>query len=258
MPSPSPADLLKAAIEISEAANAIPMRYFRSGVAVEDKADESPVTVADRETEKAIRAALEARFPDHGIFGEEFGKSRADAEFTWIIDPIDGTRSFICGVPMFGMLLGVLHNGAPVAGVIRMPALGEVFGGAIGAGATMNGKPIACRRSATAGDARTFINEAIRMVDREPALLRKLMGFGHTRRFFNDCYAFALLAMGQIDAVVDFDLQPYDYLPAVPVIEAAGGIVTDWHGEKLGLKSNGTVVAAANAELHQALLALLR
>ncbi len=257
MPKPSPADLLEAALKISEAAAAIPMRYFRAGIAVEDKPDESPVTIADRETEKTIRAAIEARFPSHGIFGEEFGKSHADAEFTWIIDPIDGTRSFICGAPLFGMLLGVLHNGAPVAGVIRMPALGEVFGGCRNAGATMNGAPIRCRSGVTPSNARLFINEANRMLTKAPERLARLMQFGHTRRFFNDCYPFALLAMGQIDAAVDSDLQPYDYLPVVPVVEAAGGIITDWKGRKLGLNSDGTVVAAATAELHGAVMELL-
>jgi histidinol phosphatase-like enzyme (inositol monophosphatase family) len=258
MPKPSPAELLAAALEISAAAAAIPMRYFRSGVAIEDKPDESPVTVADKETEKAIRAEIEKRFPGHGIFGEEFGKSHADAEFTWIVDPIDGTRSFICGVPLFGMLIGVLHNGAPVAGLIRMPALGEVFGGCLGGGATMNGGAIACRRGAKPADARIFLNEANRMLTKAPEKLARLMELGHTRRFFNDCYSFALLAMGQIDAVVDLDLQPYDYLPVVPVVEAAGGIITDWQGKKLGLKSDGSVVAAATPELHKELMALLK
>jgi histidinol phosphatase-like enzyme (inositol monophosphatase family) len=257
MPSPSPADLLDAALTISEAAAAIPMRYFRASVTVEDKPDDSPVTIADKETEQAIRAAIGARFPGHGIFGEEFGKSDAANPVTWIIDPIDGTRSFICGVPLFGMLLGVLTDGEPVAGLIRMPALGEVFAGARGGGATMNGRPIACRRTATPASARLFINEANRLLGTAPETLQRLMGFGHTRRFFNDCYAFALLAMGEIDAVVDFDLQPYDYLPVVPVVEAAGGIITDWTGAKLGLGSPGTVVAAATPELHAALLRLL-
>ncbi len=258
MPNPSPADLLKAAIEISAAATDIPMRYFRGGFVVEDKADESPVTIADRETEQAIRAEIEGRFPGHGIFGEEFGKSRADAKYTWIIDPIDGTRSFICGVPLFGMLLGVLHNGKPVAGVIRMPALGETFGGSLGGGATMNGASIQCRTIASVDQARIFINEANRIYDKAPGKLKRLLTFGHTQRAFNDCYAFALLAMGQIDVVVDFDLQPYDYLPVVPVVEAAGGIITDWEGKKLGLTSDGAVVAAATLEIHQELLALLR
>ncbi len=257
MPDPTPAELLHAALQISEEAATISMRYFRAGIAIEDKPDESPVTAADKETEAAIRKAIETRFPGHGIFGEEYGKSDADAKFTWIIDPIDGTRSFICGVPLFGMLLGVLRDGEAVAGVIRMPALGETFGGCRGGGATMNGAPISCRKVGP-DKARIFLNEANRMVAREPERLKRLMAFGHVQRFFNDCYPFGLLAMGQIDAVVDFDLQPYDYLPVVGVVEAAGGIITDWQGGKLGLGSDGTVVAAATPELHAAAMALLR
>jgi inositol-phosphate phosphatase / L-galactose 1-phosphate phosphatase / histidinol-phosphatase len=254
MEAASPKNLLQAAIEISGAAASIPMRYFRSALAVEDKADDSPVTVADRETEEHIRRAIEARFPEHGILGEEFGQDKAGANYIWIIDPIDGTRSFICGVPLFGMLLGVLHNGSPVAGIIRMPALNECFAGHRGGGATLNGAPIHCRKVVNPQEARIFVNEANRMVEREPERLRRLMALGHTRRFSNDCYPFGLLAAGQIDAVVDFDLQPYDYLPLVPVVEAAGGTITDWRGAALGLRSDGTVIAAATRELRHAIM----
>jgi len=252
--APSPQELLRAAIDISGEAASIPMRYFRSALAVEDKADDSPVTIADRETEQYIRRALRARFPEHGILGEEFGEDKADAEYTWIVDPIDGTRSFICGVPLFGMLLGVLHKGVPIAGIIRMPALGECFAGCRDGGAVLNGVPIRCRGIVHPPAARIFINEANRMVEREPERLRRLMGLGHTRRFSNDCYPFGLLAAGQIDAVVDFDLQPYDYLPLVPVVEAAGGTITDWRGLPLGLRSDGTVLAAATRDLHHAIM----
>src|SRR4051812_15765490 len=117
MPEPSSDDLLRAALEISAAAAAIPMRYFRSGVAVEDKADESPVTIADRETEQHIRAEIQARYPGHGILGEEFGRRETESSFTWIVDPIDGTKSFISGSPLFGMLIGVLRDESPEAGV---------------------------------------------------------------------------------------------------------------------------------------------
>jgi inositol-phosphate phosphatase/L-galactose 1-phosphate phosphatase/histidinol-phosphatase len=258
MPQTSPQDLLNAALEISASAASIPMRYFRSAIAVEDKPDESPVTIADRETETHIRQAIEARFPTHGIFGEEFGKSGSGADHTWIIDPIDGTRSFICGIPLFGMLLGVLAGDEPVAGVIRMPALGETFGGCRGGGASKDGVPIRCRPTTRIEDARIVINEANRMLTKQPELLARLMQLGHTRRFFNDCYPFALLAMGQIDVVVDSDLQPYDYLPVVPVVEAAGGIITDWRGGKLGLKSDGSILAAATPELHRELMNRLR
>lgn len=258
MPDPSPQDLLQAALEISEAAAAIPMRHFRSGVAVEDKADHSPVTVADRETEEHITRAIAERFPSHGIFGEEFGRTEAASDLTWIIDPIDGTKSFISGSPLFGMLLGVARDGTPEAGVIRMPALGEVFGGCRGGAATCNGKQIRCRPAPPLAEASIYLNEANLLMEREPERFARLMLAGKLRRFAYDCYSFALLALGQIDAVVDFDLQPYDYMPVAPVIEAAGGIVTDWRGRPLGLDSDGTVVAAGSAALHRQLLDLLR
>ena len=251
-------DLLKAVVEITAEAAEIPMRYFRAGIAVEDKADESPVTIADRETEEHIRSAILHRFPGHGILGEEFGQSGGEADTIWVVDPIDGTRSFICGVPVFGMLLGVMRDGAMQAGVIRMPALGECYAGSLGGQATLNGNPIACRKLADIGEARLFINEANLMVEREPDRLRRLLQIGRVRRFFNDCYPFALLAAGHIDAVVDFDLKPYDFLPFVAVVEAAGGIVTDWAGHGLALSSDGSIVAAATPELHREIIDRLR
>ena len=254
MPDFSPAELLQAALEISGSAAAIPMRYFRSEMAVEDKPDASPVTIADRETEEHIRRAIAERFPAHGIYGEEFGESGAGSPYTWVIDPIDGTRSFICGVPLFGTLIGVLRDGEPVAGVIRMPALDESYAGCRGGAATRNGVAVRCRGVTRPEEARIFLNEANRMVEREPERLRRLMTTGHIRRFSNDCYPFALLASGRIDAVVDFDLQPYDYLPIVPVVEAAGGVMTDWRGRPLSLHSDGSVVAAATPELHDAVM----
>jgi histidinol phosphatase-like enzyme (inositol monophosphatase family) len=257
MPDPTPKELLAAALEISESAAAIPMRYFRAGVSVEDKPDATPVTVADKETEEHIRRGISERFPSHGILGEEFGRSDADSDIVWVVDPIDGTRSFICGIPLFGMLLGVLRNGVAEAGVIRMPALGECFSGCRGGGAMKDGAPIRCRPAPPLAKARLVINEASVMVEREPVRLARLMKAGHTRRFFNDCYPFALLAMGQIDAVVDFDLKAYDFLPAVPVIEAAGGVVTDWNGQPLGVYSDGSIIAAGGPELHAEIMALL-
>ena len=256
-PPPSPRDLLEAALEISEAAAEIPRRYFRADVAVEDKPDATPVTIADRETEQFIRRAIQARFPDHGILGEEFGGERSDSGILWVIDPIDGTRSFICGQPLFGMLIGVARDGAPEAGLIRMPALGECFAGARGVAATMNGKPINCRPVTRLDQARLFINEANLMLATEPQRLARLMRAGKVRRFANDCYAFGLLAMGQIDAVIDTDLKPHEFMALVPVVEAAGGVMTDWEGNPLRLHSGGNVIGAATPELHRELIALL-
>jgi fructose-1,6-bisphosphatase/inositol monophosphatase family enzyme len=139
-----------------------------------------------------------------------------------------------------------------------MPALREVFSGARGIGAMVNGSPIRCRAVPSLDEARIFINEANLMLVREPERMARLMTAGRLRRFANDCYAFGLLAMGQIDAVVDMDLKPYDYLPIVPVVEGAGGVITDWAGKALGLHSGGTVLAAGTPALHAAMLDLLR
>jgi fructose-1,6-bisphosphatase/inositol monophosphatase family enzyme len=155
------------------------------------------------------------------------------------------------------MLLGVMHAGKMQAGVIRMPALDECYAGARGGGATLNGRAIRCSTARGADDARIFINEANLMVAREPDRLKRLLSFGRVRRFANDCYPFALLAAGHIDAVVDFDLKPYDFLPFVPLVEAAGGTVTDWGGASLGRSSDGSIVAAATPELHRAVIDLL-
>jgi len=258
MPDPSPQELLAAALQITEAAAAIPMRYFRTGVAVEDKPDASPVTVADRETEAHIRAAIEARFPAHGIFGEEYGAKEAGAAISWIIDPIDGTKSFISGSPLFGMLVGVARGGRPEAGVIRMPALRECFTGARGAPATLNGRPIRCRPAPALADARIYLNEVNLLMTAEPDRFARLMQAGHLRRFANDCYSFALLAMGQIDLVIDYGLKPHDYMAVAAVVEAAGGTMTDWRGETLHLGSDGNVLATGGGALHEAVLDLLR
>lgn len=248
------------AARIAEAASAVPMRHFRQsglGVETKDDADASPVTIADRATEEAIRAALAAEFPGHGIFGEEFGTEGSLDGPAWIIDPIDGTRFFLTGYPAFGMLIGHLQAGVPQVGVVRMPALNETYLGIKDAGATLNGAPIRARTTTELREARLFINEAERLFAHDPALFARLCKSGHTRRMSYDCYPHAMVASGQIDAVIDIGLEPYDFLPLVPLIEAAGAVITDWEGRALTLGSDGRVVTAATPALHAALLNVL-
>ncbi|WP_324754871.1 inositol monophosphatase family protein [Roseovarius sp. Pro17] len=248
------------AARIAEDASAVPMRHFRQsdlGIETKDDVDSSPVTIADRATEEAIRAALSAEFPGHGIFGEEFGIAGSLDGPAWIIDPIDGTRFFLTGYPGFGMLIGHLRAGVPQIGIVRMPALNETFVGIRGGGATLNGAPIAVRATTRLEDARLYINEAERTHVHDPALFARLCKIGHTRRMSHDCYPHALVAAGQIDAVTDIGLEPYDFMPLVPLIEAAGGIITDWEGRPLALGSDGRVVTAATPALHAALLDVL-
>lgn len=249
--------LLAQAIAIAERASAIPMAHFRKPLELVAKEDDSPVTIADRGTERFIRDALAEAFPQDGIFGEEYGVTEGQSDATWIIDPIDGTRSFITGHPLFGMLLGRLVAGMPQIGVVRMPALNETFAGARGHGATLNGTPIAVRQTRDLAQAMVYINEAEKIEAADPARFARLCRVGHTRRMAYDCYPHALVAAGQIDVVVDCGLQPYDYLPLIALVEAAGGLICDWQGKALTLESDGRVITAATPELRDAMIALL-
>lgn len=249
--------ILAKAVEVAVQASAIPLAHFRKPLDLVAKEDESPVTIADRDTETFIRASLVEAFPEDGLFGEEFGATEGQSEALWIIDPIDGTRSFITGNPLFGMLIGRLVAGTPQIGIVRMPALNETFAGAVGQGATLNGRPIRVRRTTDLSQAMVYVNEPGKIHAADPARFARLCQVGHTRRMGYDCYPHALVAAGQVDVVVDCGLQPYDYLPLIALIEAAGGVVCDWQGSSLGMHSDGRVVTAATPELRDAMLRLL-
>ena len=251
----SKTDYAAHAVKIADFASKAAMGYFRGQLGTEFKADASPVTQADKSIETLVRDYLNQHFPEHGIFGEEHGIEGADRQRMWIVDPIDGTRSFLSGHPLFGFLLGHLNGGEPEIGVIGMPALGEVFLGVRGKGATMNGRAIHCSDQTDLGQAILYINEGEKIYRDYPEVFEALTNCGQTRRFSYDCYPHALLAAGHVDAVVDYDLQPYDYLPLMAVIEEAGGIITDWEGKSLNLDSDGRVVSAATPQLHAQLLA---
>lgn len=250
-------DVLRRAIAIARDASAIPMAHFRTPLELIAKADESPVTLADRATEQFIRARLAAEFPADGILGEEFGQTTGSSGALWVIDPIDGTRSFITGNPLFGLLLARLSGDVPQLGVVRMPALDETLAGAPGFGTTLNGRPVRVRPTTRLADALIYVNEAERIEAADPARLARLCRVGHTRRMAYDCYPHALVAAGQIDAVVDCGLQPYDYLPLIAVVEGAGGLICDWQGRPLTMQSDGRVITAATPQIRDALLAVL-
>ena len=248
---------LKTILSITDQAERIPKSYFRQGVEIDQKQDETPVTIADRATEEFIRDGLAAHFPDHAIFGEEFGLSETDSPYQWVIDPIDGTRAFISGMPLYGMLIALLENGVPRLGVLRMPELNEVYTGS-DEGAFLNGDTrLSVSQTTQLNMAFLYINEPDKMMAEVPDVFARLNQVGRDRRFSYDCYPHALVAAGHIDACVDFGLQPYDYLPLVSIIEAAGGVITDWQGNALNMKSDGRIVCAATPALHSSLLALL-
>lgn len=232
-------------------------QWFRHPLSVDTKADESPVTQADREVEAALRAAIASQYPDHGIFGEEFGASHAEAELVWSLDPIDGTRAFISGNPLWGTLLALLHRGRPVLGLIDIPMLGERWLGAADAPAQLNGE--VCRASGCTelGQAILYATSPDIFEGTDLAAFDTLTQSVRMRRYGGDCYSYGLLASGHVDLVVEAGLQPYDYLALMPVIEGAGGVITDWSGQPLGLASQGRVIAAATPQLHREAMRVL-
>jgi len=238
-------------------AAATALKHFRSPVAIDRKADESPVTAVDLAIEREARALIQHAFPDHEILGEEFGAGDLTRDHVWVIDPIDGTRSFISGHPAFGFLLACLEKGEPLYSMISMPALEEVFVGQAGRGATLNGRPVRTSDRKRLSDAILTINEADKLFVHEPEVHARLVQAGQTRRFGHDCYPHALLAAGLVDCVVDYDLKPFDFLPLAGVVTAAGGVITDWNGKALGFDSDGRIVSAATPELHAEMLAML-
>jgi histidinol phosphatase-like enzyme (inositol monophosphatase family) len=245
------------AASLADAAAPIALRYFRSRLSVDHKADASPVTIADREIEAEIRARVKARYPDHGLYGEEHGRENVGGDQLWVIDPIDGTKSFITGMPTFGTLIAFLDRGVPVASVVDHPLLGDRWVGRAGGPTLWNGEACRTRSCERLADAVLYATSPDLFVGADKAAFEAVSARVRLRRFGGDCLAYALVAGGHIDAVVESGLQPYDYLPLVPVIEGAGGVITGWRGERLGLASDGHVVAAATAALHREIIACL-
>lgn len=233
---------------------------FRQRGAVSNKVEGGfdPVTEADREAEKAIRALINEAYPGHGILGEEFGSENADAEHVWVIDPIDGTRSFISGIPLWGTLVGLTRNGDAVAGMMAQPFIGELFyadsEGAFYEGP--HGKSRLATRTTETLDAATLCTTTPNLFSgaMKDAFL-KLEQKVQLSRYGTDCYAYAMIAAGQIDLVVETALQPYDIVALIPIVERAGGKITNWDGGPA--EQGGHIVAAANERLHEAAMKIL-
>ncbi|GJE36259.1 histidinol-phosphatase [Methylobacterium persicinum] len=249
--------------DLAHASGKAIMPFFRAQFAMEDKARGGspfdPVTEADRAAEIVLRAMIGRAFPGHGILGEEFGTERADAECVWVLDPIDGTRAFIAGIPTWGTLIGLTRNGVPVRGLMHQPYLGELFTGD-GHTAKLRGpageRTLRSRRCADLSQALLATTDPRLFAEGEEAeRFRALEGQVRLSRYGTDCYAYCMLAAGQIDLVVEAGLKPYDICALIPIVEGAGGRVTGWDGGPAG--SGGRVIAAGDPRLHEAALKVL-
>jgi myo-inositol-1(or 4)-monophosphatase len=249
------------ALELAQTAGGIAQAHFRKPVTVENKSSRAfdPVTNADRAIERVLRTAIVERYPEHGIVAEEEGERRGAGEYVWFIDPIDGTRAFMTGSPLWGTLIGLTRHERPLFGLLVQPVLEEVFfGGPSGSWLIKPErrdrlKSRACRELAGAVLASTHPDM---FAGAAAAAFRSLAVQCLLHRFGGDCYNYAMLAAGFLDLVVDGDMKPYDIVPLIPILEGAGCVVTDWQGRPP--LAGGYVVAAATRELHAAALMILR
>ena len=255
MPNPSLQDLLAVASDAAYLAGRRTLAYYNAEVAVETKKDLTPVTRADREAEQVIRERVGRFFPGHAILGEEHGESAgADADYKWIIDPIDGTKSFIHGVPLFGVLIGVEVRGRPSVGVVYLPALDEMLMAADGLGCTWNGRRARVSEVSRLADATISTSSITASLDRSDAY-EKLMRGVKLSRAWGDCYGYVLVATGRIEVMLDPKLNPWDCAPLPPILREAGGRFTTWAGEDTIWGPDGV---ATNGALHAQVLQVLQ
>ncbi|MDO8607759.1 MAG: histidinol-phosphatase [Phaeospirillum sp.] len=252
-----PAEFVTLAERLADAARPVVARYFRTPVAVDDKADDSPVTIADREVEAAMRAILAAEAPGHGVLGEEHGRTNCGAEWVWVLDPIDGTAAFITGKPSFGTLIALAHRGRPVLGIIDQAFTQERWLGAVGRPTTLNGVPARVRACPDLAHAYAYTTAPELFCPQTRPAWDRVAARVKRPRYGCDCYAYALVASGFVDLVVEAGLKPYDFAALVPVIEGAGGCMTDWSGNPLTIHSEGRVCATGDARVHAEALRVL-
>ena len=243
--------------QLADVARRIVREHFRAPIAVDKKPDGTPVTIADRDIETHMRRMIRAAFPGHAVRGEEFA-AEGSGEFTWVLDPIDGTKSFVSGYPLFGSLIALQQEDRAVLGVIEAPVVAERWVGADGSATLFNDKPARTRDCRSLGEAILYTTTPDTFDAAERSRFEALSARTGLRRFGGDCYLYGMLASGFCDLVVEALLKPHDFMAVIPVVAGAGGRISDWRGAPLGPSSDGRVVAAATEALWTQALAALR
>lgn len=247
---PSP-EQIAFAQKLADASAAVIRPYYRTGLAIDDKLDASPVTQADREAEQAMRALINAERPDEGIIGEEFGAEREDADWVWVLDPVDGTKAFITGRPLFVTLIGLLYRGQPVLGIVNQPIANERWLGVLGVGCTLNGQAVTVSGINELARARVGTTGPQYFSASGLAAFNGFQAGGRFTVYGGDGYQYALVATAGLDVVIEEGLKLHDFAAVAPVVISAGGWMTDWQGQPLQKGSVGRVIAAGSQELHQ-------
>jgi len=245
---------LEFAVDTTVNAGKVTLEYFLKDIKVDRKKDQTPVTIADRECEQYIRSRIERTYPDHGVLGEENGASTSDSPFRWVIDPIDGTQSFIRGVPLYTVLLALEYNGVPILGVIHNPPLQETVSAANGSGSFYNGVSCKVSSTSTLNEAWVQVTDYADLDRRRPVFAKKLLKEAYSCRTWGDAYGYLLVATGRVDVMIDPIMNYWDIAPLKPIITEAGGIFTDLNGED---NPTGTSSIACNSMLHKEIMNLL-
>ncbi len=253
-----PEDFIPFAEQLATVSGEIIRRYFRQPIKTEHKSDNTPVTLADQEVERSVRAMIQSTYPEHGIIGEEYEPKETETEYTWMIDPIDGTKSFLIGRPIFGTLIALLHNEKPILGIIDQPILGERWTGVGGYATNFNYNPTRARACDNLSDAMLCTTSPNLFSDKEFDAFERLRKQVQYTIYGGDCYSYGLLASGLVDIVLETDLKPHDFCALVPIVEGAAGCITDWQGNPLTLSSKGNVLACSDKSLHQDVLNVLK
>jgi histidinol phosphatase-like enzyme (inositol monophosphatase family) len=228
----SPTDFLNFALDAAWQAGRVTLGHFQTGVAVQRKADNTPLTIADQQAEQKLRQLIEQYWPDHNIIGEEYGRTQHNSPYTWVCDPIDGTKSFMCGVPLYANLVALLHDNEPILGVINFPALNEMVYAARDGGCFWNGRPTHVSTTQKLEDAVVLCSDldTFAQYGRAPKW-QKLIDASYVQRTWGDAYGYALVATGRADVMLDPVMALWDIAPMQVILEEAGGTLTDWRGE---------------------------
>ncbi len=255
-PTPSQADLLAFAVDAAWQAGRSTLAHFQTGIQAERKADDSPVTLADRQAETLLRDLITTSWPGHGIVGEEFGQTVGSSDYTWIIDPIDGTKSFVSGVPLYAVLLALVHDKQPVLGVMYFPGLDDMIYASRGGGCYWNGRPSHVSTVSTMADAVLLASE-LGALQRGPeaAAWRDLVDATYIQRTWGDAYGYALVCTGRAEIMLDPHMALWDCGPLQVIIEEAGGVFTDWTGTPT---IYGGSAVATNGLLHEPVMDMIR
>jgi myo-inositol-1(or 4)-monophosphatase len=235
--------------------------FFRTALSVDNKNHGGafdPVTAADRAAEQAMRAIIRETFPDHGVIGEEFGADRPDADHVWVLDPIDGTKSFVSGMPAWGTLIALTRRGMPVYGMMHQPFIRERFfsdGNTSRYRGPAGERRLAARSCERLEDAVLFTTSPLLMNATDRAKFEQVERAARMSRYGGDCYSYCMIAAGQIDLVIETEIKPFDIAALIPIIAGAGGIVTTWEGEPAG--NGGRIIAAGDRRVHEAAMKVL-